>query len=137
MRACRGAHFFKVIQFLVFGWWLLSHDAQAPGILAAILGLALAAGGQVLNVSAYQAIGKAGIYYGFKLGHTVPWCHGFPFNFIAHPQYVGATMTVWGLAFLLGSGAWASGLATVTIGWSGAYVFSGVVEQCLGHVSLD
>eukprot|EP00913_Durusdinium_trenchii_P013184 g12374.t1 len=42
---------------------------------------------KALNVATYNAIGNAGVYYGFKLGRTVPWCYGFPFNTgLRHPQ---------------------------------------------------
>ncbi len=37
---------------------------------------------QWLNVGIFQAIGHAGVYYGFKLGHTIPWVDGFPFNVV-------------------------------------------------------
>ena len=50
---------------------------------------------QALNVGIYKAIGHAGVYYGFKLGHHVPWHTGFPFNVVAHPQCVyGDTLAV-------------------------------------------
>ena len=50
-------------------------------------GGALIIAGQSLNVAIYRAIGNDGVYYGFKLGRTVPWCSGFPFNFgLRHPQ---------------------------------------------------
>lgn len=37
---------------------------------------------QWLNVGIFRAIGHAGVYYGFKLGHTIPWVDGFPFNVV-------------------------------------------------------
>lgn len=42
-----------------------------------------------------------GVYYGFKLGHTIPWVDGFPFNVVSHPQYVGSVATVVGMAALV------------------------------------
>lgn len=42
--------------------------------------LPLFAGGLVFKVSIFQAIGKKGVYYGAKFGHTIPWVHGFPFS---------------------------------------------------------
>ena len=36
--------------------------------------------GQVLNAAVYRKLGKAGVYYGFKLGRPIPWETGFPFN---------------------------------------------------------
>jgi methylene-fatty-acyl-phospholipid synthase len=56
---------------------------------------------QWLNVSIFKAIGHAGVYYGFKLGHTIPWYSGFPFNFVSHPQYVGSVLSVVGAAVLV------------------------------------
>ena len=57
--------------------------------------------GQFLNVSTYLAIGKVGVYYGYKFGFHVPWCNGFPFNVItSHPQYLGSTLTSYGLIFM-------------------------------------
>jgi protein-S-isoprenylcysteine O-methyltransferase Ste14 len=41
------------------------------------------------------AIGKVGVYYGTRLGATVPWVEGFPFNVVRHPQYVGAVLSLW------------------------------------------
>jgi hypothetical protein len=77
-------------------------------------------GGQLLNAAIYRAIGKAGVYYGVKFGHEIPWyarppgicvrdsssgealgertfaadrCTGFPFNvFTLHPQYSGCVI---------------------------------------------
>jgi protein-S-isoprenylcysteine O-methyltransferase Ste14 len=62
---------------------------------------------QWLNLGIFHAIGHAGVYYGFKLGHTIPWVDGFPFNVVSHPQYVGSVATLLGMAALV------SGLAMV------------------------
>ncbi|GFH15500.1 phosphatidyl-N-methylethanolamine N-methyltransferase, partial [Haematococcus lacustris] len=56
---------------------------------------------KALNVGIYKAIGKVGVYYGTRLGHTVPWVTGFPFSVVPHPQYVGSALSVWGGAALL------------------------------------
>ena len=56
---------------------------------------------QALNIGIYRAIGHEGVYYGFKLGHTIPWHDGFPFNLVPHPQYVGSVLTVWGVVALV------------------------------------
>ena len=60
---------------------------------------------QALNVGIYRAIGNPGVYYGFKLGHHVPWHTGFPFNVVSHPQYVGSALTVWGAVILVSIGS--------------------------------
>ena len=56
---------------------------------------------QALNIGIYRAIGNPGVYYGFKLGHNIPWHTGFPFNVVSHPQYVGSALTVWGAVALV------------------------------------
>lgn len=71
------------------------------------------------------------MYYGAKLGHSVPWVSGWPFDSVSHPQYVGSVLTVWGgLALLAGS---APGGALVALGayWSVLYIITGVQEERL------
>ena len=82
----------------------------------------------MLNLSIFRAIGQAGVYYGFKLGHTVPWVHGFPFNVVSHPQYVGSVLTVWALAVLLWAQA-PAGLGLLTAYWTLLYVVTGLQES--------
>ena len=54
--------------------------------------------GQALNLGIYYAIGKVGVYYGFKMGHNVPWATGFPFSVVTrHPQYFGSCISFVGL----------------------------------------
>jgi hypothetical protein len=48
-----------------------------------------------------MAIGKNGVYYGTRLGKHVPWCDGYPFNVISHPQYAGVVLSLLGVALLL------------------------------------
>lgn len=93
-----------------------------------ILFIALAAGGQSLNAGIFKAIGHAGVYYGFKLGHTIPWVDGFPFNVVSHPQYVGSVMTVWSVAALLWTQA-PSGFGLLAAYWTGLYVITGFMES--------
>ena len=45
-----------------------------------VVALPLAALGLVFKVSIFNAIGKKGVYYGAKFGHSIPWVHGFPFS---------------------------------------------------------
>lgn len=80
---------------------LLTTLPPAPSLSTVSSALSLP---QWLNVGIYRAIGHAGVYYGFKLGHTVPWVSGFPFNVVAHPQYVGSVATVLGGAALVSTG---------------------------------
>lgn len=74
------------------GAWRQGHAACPPS------------GTQWLNVGIFRAIGHAGVYYGFKLGHSIPWVTGFPFNVVSHPQYVGSVATVLGAAALVRRG---------------------------------
>lgn len=53
--------------------------------------------GQGLNSAIYRAIGKAGVYYGYRLGEPVPWVTGFPFSVVPHPQYFGVCVCVIGV----------------------------------------
>lgn len=68
---------------------------------------------QWLNIGIFRAIGHPGVYYGFKLGHTIPWVDGFPFNVVSHPQYVGSVATLLGAAaivsWLVAAGRWLAG----------------------------
>ena len=91
---------------------------------------ALAACGQALNVAIYAAIGKDGVYYGFKLGRPVPWCDGFPFNLgFRHPQYVGGLLTQLGLLALASDeSSLRAGLAPLAAWWVLLYVATSVQE---------
>lgn len=126
-------------------WWTsrggsLSPAATAPAALLA--GIVLVALGQVLNAAVYATIGGDGVYYGVRLGRTVPWVHGFPFRLLAtggkpgtgvrvpHPQYLGSAATAWGL-LLAFSGAAPAG-ATVLVGyWTALYVLTALQEDYL------
>jgi hypothetical protein len=96
---------FKAVQVSVFAIWCLVHSggralpAEPDPI---VLGLAAAAvvAGQILNWSVFYRLGNVGVFYGDRLGYQVPWCYGFPFSVLLHPQYVGAVLTIWG--FFLG-----------------------------------
>lgn len=92
--------------------------------------LVLCCVGQSLNVGIYTAIGKDGVYYGFKLGKKIPWVNGFPFNVVSHPQYVGSAMTVWGVLALLHNQLPESA-KHITAFWTGLYVVTGLQEQFL------
>jgi methylene-fatty-acyl-phospholipid synthase len=56
------------------------------GLLQWLAFLVLTSYGQSLNVGIFQAIGHEGVYYGFKLGHKIPWVTGWPFDTVSHPQ---------------------------------------------------
>jgi phosphatidyl-N-methylethanolamine N-methyltransferase len=92
---------FKGIQFAVFFGWCYVHAHGSPlplgrGILPLGIGVALIVAGQILNFSVFYRLGKAGVFYGNKLGYDLPWCRAFPFSLLEHPQYVGALCAIWG-----------------------------------------
>jgi len=91
----------------------------------------LVGAGQGLNFATYAAIGKAGVYYGFKFGRTVPWCHGFPFNTgLRHPQYLGVVLTLWGgLLLLLCQDLSAAGIPQLVFAWAGMYIVMCAMEE--------
>eukprot|EP00946_MAST-07B_sp_MAST-7B-sp1_P001975 g1975.t1 len=87
--------------------------------------------GQILNIGIYNAIGKVGVYYGFKFGIHVPWCTGFPFNVCtSHPQYLGASMTSLGSIILLSTPAhFAAGTMGVAALQGLLYLYMAFVES--------
>jgi len=92
---------FKLIQLAVFfGWcmwfgrtWWPMPTAPLPVLVPGALALVI---GQSLNFSVFRALGKTGVFYGNRFGHTVPWRSGFPFSLFAHPQYTGTLLSIWG-----------------------------------------
>lgn len=95
---------FKGLQFTLFALWCLVHgEGRAlPATLdPVVLGLAATAilVGQVLNWSVFYRLGTVGVFYGDRLGHTLPRCRRFPFSLCAHPQYLGVVLTIWGFFF--------------------------------------
>ena len=91
---------FKVVQVLVFVSWCVVHgggfippDRNIATLLGGGVMLAI---GQALNLSVFARLGSAGVFYGNRLGHDVPWRKGFPFSWIRHPQYVGTVLSIWG-----------------------------------------
>ena len=92
---------FKGIQFSVFLGWCYIHgggSVAVPSSDAVWLGLGtlLIGAGQVLNFGVFYQLGKIGVFYGNKFGYSVPWCAGFPFSLLRHPQYVGTVLSIWG-----------------------------------------
>src|SRR5215467_9828292 len=90
---------FKILQFTVFigscyfhGDGSLLSFGGSPWSLG--LGLALIAGGQTLNLSVFYRLGKVGVFYGDRFGHQVPWCRGFPFSLVKHPQYGDTLLSI-------------------------------------------
>lgn len=95
--------------------------------------------GQALNFTTYAAIGKVGVYYGFKFGQSVPWCYGFPFNTgLRHPQYLGVVFTLWGgLLMLLSEELAIAGIPLMVMAWSLMYVVMCKMEESGDNDSKD
>jgi uncharacterized RmlC-like cupin family protein len=89
--------------------------------------------GQGLNTAIYRTIGKAGVYYGYRLGHEVPWVTGFPFNVgIPHPQYIGSCLTCAGVnAFCATETHLTNGWLNLTAVQCLYYTYMAVVEDYL------
>ncbi len=96
---------FKGLQVATFlGWcWVqagtLRPQAASWPVWAAAAALVVA--GQVLNVSVFAALGTEGVFYGRRFGRRVRWHRGFPFSLLAHPQYVGTVLSIWGFFLLM------------------------------------
>jgi len=93
----------------------IQYSRWLPSLLLVILG-------QALNFRTYYLLGQAGVYYGFKLGHKVPWVNRFPYNFIRDPQYVGCLST------LLGSYYFGVVSEPIWLCWSLNYFYLMVLE---------
>lgn len=127
----------KFVQFTAVAAWLAIRGATFDGVvelakaepLLAVGGFGLMVVGQVLNAGIYKAIGHKGVYYGFKLGHTIPWVDGFPFTVVRHPQYVGSVATVVGGACLCSGMIAPSSLWPLTVYWTLLYVLTGIMES--------
>jgi phosphatidyl-N-methylethanolamine N-methyltransferase len=92
---------FKGLQFGVFIAWCYVHGGRFPwpaphGPFVLALSWALAIAGQILVVSTFYQLGRTGVFFGDQLGYAVPRCRAFPFSLLAHPQYVGTLLTIWG-----------------------------------------
>ena len=89
---------YKVVQISIFlAWWYVHEGGHLAGPAALAMAGALLVGGQALNFGVFYRLGTVGVFFGDRLGHEVPWCRAFPFSWIAHPQYVGTVLTIWGL----------------------------------------
>jgi methylene-fatty-acyl-phospholipid synthase len=99
------------------------------GLLQWLAALALFGYGQSLNAGIFRAIGHVGVYYGFKLGHEVPWVKGWPFDTVSHPQYVGSVLSVWAIVALLWGQVASPALLVLAGYWTALYVITGLQED--------
>jgi phosphatidyl-N-methylethanolamine N-methyltransferase len=96
---------FKALQLGVFASWFLVHGqgslwptAELP---QCILGTLVIAVGQTLNLAVFFRLGRTGVFYGNRFGHSLPRCEQFPFSILRHPQYVGTVLSIWGLFLMM------------------------------------
>jgi hypothetical protein len=123
---------FKAIQIaVVAGWcswfglatgWPLNLTTPVGG-----LGWLAIALGQLLNLSVFLQLGRVGVFYGNRFGHPTEWRDGLPFSLFAHPQYLGAALTIWGV-FLLARFPFDDWFALPLL-QSAYYVASAYIEQ--------
>ena len=127
----------KVLQQLTLVAWAVDYklDAALPLVTSippnqALIGGALVLAGQLLNGAIYKAIGRDGVYYGFKLGRPVKWSTAFPFSAgFRHPQYVGGFTSQLGVLLALASPSTiAAGLVPLAAFWGLCYVATSIIE---------
>lgn len=90
---------FKVLQIATFGVWCAVHGTWPAALVspvAAALGGSLLVVGQLLNARVFWLLGTDGVFYGKHFGLPVPWRVEFPFSWMAHPQYLGTCLSIWG-----------------------------------------
>src|SRR5262245_8502526 len=92
----------KAIQAAVFVSWIYLHAGAGGDVVSGswpivAAGCLVVVAGQVLNFGVFLRLGTTGVFYGNRFGHDVAWCQAFPFSLLAHPQYVGTVMSIWGL----------------------------------------
>ena len=97
---------FKGVQLAVFFGWCYGYGngklwPPDSGGLALCIGALLIVAGQLLNYSVFAQLGKVGVFYGNKMGYGVPWCRDFPFSVLNHPQYIGASLSIWGFFLVM------------------------------------
>lgn len=97
---------FKLVQIAVFlSWCYAAGDGRIWPATVSVVALGVAAplivGGQILNAGVFYCLGPTGVFYGTKFGHSLPRSQAFPFSLLAHPQYVGTTMSIWGFFLIM------------------------------------
>ena len=81
--------------FIIKQSWLPTSNVGWFGILLIVFG-------QVLNMSAYCALGVNGIYYGKEYGVVKNMNYeSFPYSHFRDPQYTGCILTLLGLLFYI------------------------------------
>merc|ERR1711935_140345 len=147
-RGCDLMHFLvtrlKTMQFIsVFLYMCYLHDITVSDLrpsdivhifdrttpLRAAVGIVWWLIGQTLNFGVYNAIGKDGVNYGFKLGAPVPWVTCFPYNLgLRHAQCLGCQMSVIGAFVTFATPKTSAVLAFIGFTWIIYYVYSSWME---------
>jgi methylene-fatty-acyl-phospholipid synthase len=95
---------FKFVQLAVFVSWCAPFAGSGPGTndtAVAVAGVLLIGVGQFLNYTVFRRLGRVGVFYGNRFGRPTVWCTRFPFSVLSHPQYLGASLSIWGFFLLL------------------------------------
>lgn len=66
------------------------------------IGLCLTLIGLYLNSIIYKKMGVEGVYYGCEMIKKCTYITEFPYNYINHPMYTAAILSVFGCGFLMG-----------------------------------
>jgi uncharacterized membrane protein YuzA (DUF378 family) len=124
----------KAVQYVAVVWcyWVTAPPIGLANLslLRLALGLALLGAGQVLNAAVYRKLGKAGVYYGCRLGKPTPWQTGFPFNTVSHPQYTGSVLSIWGAAVVFCTAAHLDRGFYALVGlWTLFYIVTTIIED--------
>ena len=126
----------QLVSFLFYIVTLLGTNAFMETLtrahpLTLLFGAVLVFAGQSLNIGTYKALGKDGVYYGIKFGRKIPWVTGFPFTVCPHPQYIGSSLSVWGVLWPIMRVFTGEFLDLVAVGfyWSACYFTSAVIES--------
>ena len=127
----------KGIQFIGLFLWTFIIDSsnfefKNMSIFQFIIAIPMIIFGQSLNIGIHKAIGKNGVYYGCRLGKTIPWVNGFPFTIVRHPQYVGVVLCIWAAIILVYTDTLMErGLINVGIYWTLCYIVTALTEDYL------
>ena len=99
-------YLFHTLQAFVIIYWcyhfsgsLLPDLGKSPVFFVlAIIALFI---GIVLNAGVFLQLGRRGVFYGNRFGHDIPFCTGFPFSIVRHPQYFGSVLVLWSIFFIM------------------------------------
>jgi methylene-fatty-acyl-phospholipid synthase len=123
--------------YLYINDYFLGENPEYPtSPLKLVTGSIMLIVGQWLNSAVFNALGVHGVCYGFKLGLTIPWITGFPFNIgVSNPQYVGCILTNFGIITMIVNPISAkAGILMASFLYGCFYLISGYIETYTGKV---